>query len=355
MLASMTMLARPEILSLFTTRRCTAACDHCAIGGNPRATGEIPVSRLHGLIDEAKRVPSLRRIAFTGGECFLLGRDLDALIAHAHALGFETRVITNGYWAVNERAARDRAAALRAAGLDEMMLSTGTFHQQFVPVERIVHAARATAAAGIPVLISVEACDQSSFDAASLDDALAPLIAEQMVRISHAPWITDAGGRGSAELSHARVRELGLSTANERCAQVLTVVSVTPNQTLTACCGFPMEELPALRIGSVAERPLDEVLAGAPNDVFKMWLHVAGPAGIAEFVSRHIPGYELPEYASVCEACAALQRDPRAMAVVVEHAVDVIESIASQFVAFQRRPEPDPFTSPTTERRSQWT
>jgi hypothetical protein len=339
MLASTMTLARPQILSLFTTRRCTAACDHCAIGGSPRATGAIPVARLHGLIDEAARVPSLRRIAFTGRECFLLGCNLDALIAHARQLGFETRVVTNGYWAVNERAARDRAAALRAAGLDEMMLSTGTFHQEFVPVERVVNAARATAAAGIPVLISVEECDQSSFDAALLYDDLAPLIAEQMVRISHAPWIADAGGRGTTELSHVRARETGLSNAGERCPQILTVLSVTPNQTVTACCGFPMEELPALRIGSVADRPLDEVLAGAPNDLFKMWLHVAGPAGIAEFVSRHIPGYELPAYASVCEACVGLQRDARAMAVVAEHAVDVIESITSQFVAFQTSPQ----------------
>ena len=334
-MAPMATLARPEVLSLFTTRRCTAACDHCAIGGSPRAIGGIPVPRLHALIDEAARVPTLRRIAFTGGECFLLGRDLDALIAHAHELGFETRVITNGYWAVNERAARDRAAALRAAGLDEMMLSTGSFHQQFVPVRRVVDAARATAAAGIPVLISVEECDQSTFDAALLYDDLAPLIAEQMVRISHAPWITDAGGRGTTELSHVRAHEYGLSNAGERCPQVLTVLSVTPNQTVTACCGFPMEELPALRIGSAADRALDDILAGAPNDLFKMWLHVAGPAGIAEFVSRHIPGYALPAYASVCEACAALQRDPRAMAVVAEHAVDVMESITSQFVALQ--------------------
>ena len=346
----MTALARPEILALFTTRRCTAACDHCAIGAGPRATGAIPVPRLHGLIDEAKRVPSLRRIVFTGGECFLLGRELDALIAHAHELGFETRVITNGYWAVNERAARERAAALRTAGLDEMMLSTGTFHQQFVPVERVVNAARATAVAGIPVLISVEECDQSSFDASVLDERLAPLIAEQMVRISHAPWITDAGGRGATELSHERAREHGLSNAGERCPQILTVVSVTPNQMLTACCGFPMEELPALRIGSVADRTLDDVLAGAPNDLFKMWLHVVGPAGIADFVSRYIPGYRLPAYASVCEACVGLQRDARAMAVVSDHAVDVVASVTSRFVALQRRPEPAASSSRITQR-----
>ncbi|MBV9408392.1 MAG: radical SAM protein, partial [Candidatus Eremiobacteraeota bacterium] len=139
------MFVRPRILSILTTRRCTAACDHCCIGASPRATGAIPVPRIHGLIDEAAKIPTIDRIVFTGGECFLLGEDLDRLIRHAHLTGFETRVVTNGYWAVNERAAAQRASALFAAGLDEMMLSTGTFHQQFVPVERIIAAARAVA------------------------------------------------------------------------------------------------------------------------------------------------------------------------------------------------------------------
>ena len=329
------MFARPMVLSLFTTRRCTAACDHCAIGGSPRATGAIPVPRMHGLIDEAHRVASIRRIVFTGGECFLLGGDLDALVGHAHELGFETRVITNGYWAVNETAARRRAALIRSAGLDEMMVSTGTFHQRFVPVERVVHAARAAASAGIRVLISVEECDQSSFDATILHQRLAPLVAEGMVRIDRAPWITDAGGRGTTELSHERAMAQGLSNGEQRCAQILTVVSVTPNQMLTACCGFPMEELPALQIGSVAERTLDDVLGGAPDDLFKMWLHVAGPAGIAEFIARHLPGYRLPVSASICEACVALQRDPVAMGVLGEHAAEMAQSVAAQFVTLQ--------------------
>ncbi|MEA2663408.1 MAG: hypothetical protein QOI11_352, partial [Candidatus Eremiobacteraeota bacterium] len=113
------MLAAPRMLSILTTRRCTARCDHCCVGASPRATAAIPVPRIHRLIDEAKRIPSLERIAFTGGECFLLGPDLDALIAHAHRLELVTRTITNGYWAVNERAARTRVGALRDAGLDE--------------------------------------------------------------------------------------------------------------------------------------------------------------------------------------------------------------------------------------------
>ena len=334
------MFVQPRVLSILTTRRCTAQCDHCCVGASPRATGAIPIERIHGLIDEARRIPSMERIVFTGGECFLLGADLVALVAHAHSLGFETRAITNGYWAVNAKAACERTAALRQAGLDEMMLSTGTFHQRFVPVERIANAARAAVMAGILTLVSIEECDQSTFDAAPLTSALEPFIAEGMVRLSHTPWIPDAGGRGSAQLTHRRAHDMGIANGDARCAQILTIVSVTPDGILTACCGFPMEELTALRIGSVAERALDEVLRDTPNDLFKMWLHVEGPAGIAKFVARHVPGYQLPAFASVCEACVHVQRDARAMAVVAEHGADVVQRIAERFVALQRHTAP---------------
>ena len=330
------MFAYPRVLSLLTTRRCTAACDHCCIGASPKATAAIPVQRMHGLINEAKRVPSIARIVFTGGECFLLGRELDALIAHAHELEFQTRAITNAYWAVNERAATARAARLRTAGLDEIMLSTGTFHQRFVPVERVIHAARAAAAAGIPVRISIEQCDQSDFDDGVLAEALRAEIDERTVYLAREPWIVDAGGRGKAELSHDRLRasDAGYEQSG-RCAQILTIISVTPDQMLTACCGFPLEELPALRIGSVADRALDELLAREPNDLLQMWLHVAGPAGVAEFVARHVPGYRLPAFASICQACVALQRDDVALNVIAAHGGNVAQAVATEFLRLQ--------------------
>jgi hypothetical protein len=294
------------------------------------------VERLHRLIDEATRVPSFERIVFTGGECFLLGDDLDALIAHASATRFQTRAISNGYWAVSERAAAARAVALRDAGLDEIMFSTGTFHQRFVRVDRLLNAARATASAGIATRISVESCDQSAFDRSVLDDKLADLVAAGTLRIVDDPWIVDAGGRGKTALTHDAFLA-GRDAAAGRCAQIFTIVSVTPQQILTACCGFPHEELPALRLGSVVDRTLDEVIREAPNALFKMWLHVAGPAGIARFVAQYIPGYQLPAFASICEACVALQRDSRAMKILAEHAADAIGPVGMQFIHLQTR------------------
>lgn len=333
------MFVQPRNLSILTTRRCPAACDHCSVGAGPRETVAIPIDRIHRLIDEARRIPSIERIGFSGGECFLLGRDLDDLVAHAADLGFITRVITNGYWAVNDRAARERIAAIRARGLNEMMLSTGTFHQLFVPVGRVIAAARAAVNAGIVTRVSIEACDQSAFDEATLCTELADLVAAGSLVLARDPWIPDAGGRGATELSHERyLAEVGSYTVG-RCAQILDVLSVTSDQQLMACCGFPSEQLPALRIGSVADRPLDEMLGSTPDELLKKWLHVSGPAGIAAFVAHHLPGYALPTSASICQACVALQRDGRAMRVISDHAADVAQLVDDAFVRLQLDPQ----------------
>jgi hypothetical protein len=342
------MFIRPRVLAIFVTRRCTAQCDHCGIGAGPRAVGTLSVRRIHDLLAEARDVPTIRRIVFTGGEPFLLGRELDRLIAVAHGYGFATRVITNGYWATNPRAAVARTRSLKAAGLDEIMLSTGSFHEAFVPARRVVAAARALTEAGIPTRVAIEDCDQSRFDDGALKRELGAALENGLLAIARDPWITDAGGRGSAKISHERRRAAQGIDIDGGCSSMMTTISVTPDQMLMACCGFPLEQLPGLRIGSIADRALSDVLRDAPDDGLKMFLHVAGPSGIADFVSRYDPGYALPgNPISICEACTALQRDARAMRIAAKNFPDVAQSVTARFVALQNSFElPPPLNFP---------
>ena len=87
----------PHTLSIITTHQCTAACEHCCFTCTPYVTKAIPHERLDSLIDEATEIPTIKIVVFTGGECFLLGRKLDDLIARANSHGLITRVVTNGY------------------------------------------------------------------------------------------------------------------------------------------------------------------------------------------------------------------------------------------------------------------
>jgi len=325
------MLIRPRVLTLITTRRCTAQCDHCCVGAGPRASGVIPIPRLHGLIEEARRVPSIECVVFTGGECFLLGDHLDELVGRASGLGLRTRVVTNGYWAKSDGAAAERVAALRRYGLTEMMLSTGTFHQRFVPLERVITAARVAAQAGIVTRISVEACDQSTCDEGRVRTELADHIERGVVVLGHDPWIPDAGQRGNTVITHEQWIQAA-DRLDGPCPQILNVIAVSPEQQLISCCGYPLEQLPELRIGSVADKSLDDVLRSAHNHLLKIWIHVAGPRAISDFVAQYVPGYALPPAASICQSCTALQRDPIAMRTIAQHSAAIAETVIKQFI-----------------------
>jgi hypothetical protein len=327
------MYARPRILSLITTHRCTAACDHCCFGCSPKVTKAIPVPRLHALIDEAAAIPSFQMVGFTGGECFLLGKHLDALVARATGHGLRTRVVTNGYWAVTPLAARRRVETLRAAGLAEVHLSTGMFHERFVPVERVLDAARAAADAGLFTTVWVEECEGSTFDGGRVRAALDDLVRKRRAYVGAQPWIENADGIGTARLEHDPSRSRFLDENKTGCPSILDVLSVTPDQTLIACCGFTMESIPELHLGSVAERTLAEVLDDAPNELLKYWIHVEGPERILEFVQRFEPEYRLPvESPSMCQTCLHLHRDATVRRVLADHADAIpVQAIMAAF------------------------
>ena len=107
------MLIQPHILSLITTHRCTAACDHCCFSCHPERDEHVPVPNLHKYIEQAAEVDSIKVVAFTGGECFLLGKDLDELVNTASRNRLRSRFVSNGYWASSPREASKNVARLK--------------------------------------------------------------------------------------------------------------------------------------------------------------------------------------------------------------------------------------------------
>ena len=71
----------------------------------------------------------------------LLGDDLVEAVGFASRLKIKTRCVTNGFWAKSEHAGRRILTELKKAGLNELNISTGDFHQRYVPEETIINAA----------------------------------------------------------------------------------------------------------------------------------------------------------------------------------------------------------------------
>jgi hypothetical protein len=258
----------------------------------------------------------MRVIAFTGGECFLLGEELDSLIAHAKSYGLATCCVTNGYWASSRQTAERRIGRLAQAGLEEIRFSTGTFHAQHVPVERVVNGACASVRAGLKTRVFIENPNEQEFDISSLvqDSEMERFISRRQIKINRSVWIQNGG---TGKLSRRSDRSRLAPIRRRGCSTVLQALAVTPNEILAACCGLPLEKLPELHLGSVKNATLGKRIQEAPDDFLKMWIRVAGPQRIWEFVRRHVPGYDLPlRAAHPCEMCLQLYRDEKAQQII---------------------------------------
>jgi radical SAM protein with 4Fe4S-binding SPASM domain len=133
-----------------STLRCNLECRHC--GSDCRrdassAAGELPADRLRQELSAiaARYDPSQITFAIIGGEP-LIRRDIDAVGAHAAALGFAWGVTTNAMLLKPARLASLKAAGLRTISVsldgleaehDALRRCPGAFHRVVAAIERL--------------------------------------------------------------------------------------------------------------------------------------------------------------------------------------------------------------------------
>ncbi|MEF3303410.1 radical SAM protein [Paenibacillus sp. GYB003] len=329
---------QPSILTVLATYKCTAACKECCFECSPQVQGRIPLDRILGYIEEAcDTVPTLRLVVFSGGECFLLGKDLDAAVACASRRGKLTRTVTNGYWAHSPEAARKRIGALKEAGLGELNISTGDDHQEFVPFERVVNGAIAGAELGLTTLIVVEGFENSRF---TIYDALAhPRLKSfrethpnghllQIMRNIWMPFHQERELRHTDEIYRKpeRIPLLG------GCDNVLHNMVVTPDEHLASCCGLTMEHIPEMKLGKLGEHSIAELVSRGLDDFLKRWIWLDGPDAVLWFARQKDPRVPYPEKnVHPCEACAQFYLNPLAREAVRDHWREIADDVLLRY------------------------
>ncbi len=115
-------------LHVLLTFRCLYQCQHCFLFSNPDNKSTFTREFLRETIAEARKLPAMEKIIFEGGEPFLYYPLLLEGLKEANSSGFETGVVTNGYWANSLEDVETWLKPLGAAGLASLSISTGYFH-----------------------------------------------------------------------------------------------------------------------------------------------------------------------------------------------------------------------------------
>jgi molybdenum cofactor biosynthesis enzyme MoaA len=129
-------------IGLLVTYQCNIECKHCGLSCSPQNDEWMSMDEMKNIAVQASGL-GVTCIALTGGE--------PTLIKHEHLCNYfrfikkETsisniRIVTNGHWAKSYDKAYSILKEWKDAGLDELNVSCGEFHQEFVPIENIGHA-----------------------------------------------------------------------------------------------------------------------------------------------------------------------------------------------------------------------
>jgi hypothetical protein len=339
----------PHTLTLLPTYKCTAACAQCCFQSNPRIKHRVAQHRLLDYIDQAAKIDSIRLVCFSGGEAFMLNDDLVELVERCASHGFLTRIVTNGYWATSDRAARRRLAPLVEAGLNEINFSTGDDHVTFVPIERVLCGLDVSLRHGLGLALMIEArafrrvTRATVLTAAAARPELRSALASGRIGIIESPWMEFAAdGNGVAQPSAALVNRGNIHLRGP-CTSVLTTAVVTPSEHLGMCCGLPRETIPDLDAGDLQRHPMRELLDRAAYDFLKIWLFVEGPERVLAWAASKDPSIEWEDrYAHNCDACRAMYHDERVMRVIEQHYDEKYADILFKYALYQggRRPVP---------------
>lgn len=262
------------------TYRCSAACAHCFVWGDPSHRGAIPRHDVRRYLDEAKEMATITGIFIEGGEVFTEYDDLKWFIGQCSERGWDVSIVSNGFWAKSEEIARTRLQPLIDAGLTGMSLSTDEFHQPFVPVERVEIAARVAEELGISVGRMGTASDKVMYRGRAAD-RLAPDVED-----GRAAWqtFTECKREKLAEPKRVHLDKYGM---------------------LHLCQGLAMD--------TARDKPLAEAIEGYdPNShpIVRLLLD-GGPARLAQAAQTHgfVPR---DDYADECHLCYEARKHLRA-------------------------------------------
>lgn len=138
-------------IHILLTYGCTFECDHCFLYCSPHSAGTFTGDQIADILDQAKEIESVEWIYFEGGEPFLSYDLMVEGLGLARNMGFETGVVTNGYWATSEENAEVLLQPLVELGVADLSMSDDSFHGGGNEAPRVKAAIAAADKLGLPV------------------------------------------------------------------------------------------------------------------------------------------------------------------------------------------------------------
>ncbi len=111
----------------------------------------MTMKQINELLDEAKRLGTVKWIWFEGGEPFLYYQIMLKGLRKAAEMGFKIGALSNAYWATCIEDALEWLRPLAKIGVASLGLSSDPYHGEDIEAERVKNGVEAAIRLGIPV------------------------------------------------------------------------------------------------------------------------------------------------------------------------------------------------------------
>lgn len=319
--------AEPESVTLLPTYRCNAACRECCSESHPGIKHRMSREDLLSLIRRIQaELPRVRYVVLSGGEVTLLKKDLLDALSLLTELGLRSRIVTNGHWARTDSDAQRWVEDFVRAGLNELNLSTGDEHLEWVPVESVARAALHATQSQLLTVVTIEGSEDAKFRMEQFRELpyVRRILSDERLR----EWLIPITNVWMPFHVNSGIRNEVAVSESGGCDNIFNNFVVNPYGNLMSCCGLTMEYIPEMKVGHISDPlPLQQVYSSQFDDLLKLWIWLDGTQVIYD-LALHRSGQNLPAASPHgCAICAQIYRDPRLRSVVRDLVVENAEQI----------------------------
>jgi MoaA/NifB/PqqE/SkfB family radical SAM enzyme len=297
-------------IEIVITSRCNIGCRHCIYDCKPFNKDKLSKSVITDLIRQAAVLDSVKSVVFTGGEAFLEYSSLVEGISLCEECGLESSVVTNGFWALDSHIARQKLIGLK--GLKTLNVSTDSFHQEFVPANRIRNIIESCHELGIRCGVRVSYLNDQVSEIGMIKEQLKGL--EGLYTISAMP----VAPFGRAATLKDKCQTYAYETNGVPCCGADDPV-IDANGDVKFCPGglFSHPGNSLIKVGNIYDETLGKIKKSIDLNPIVHMLRLRGPSGLVQLVKnqavkdeiQYLPP-QIEEVRDLCSLCKHIITNP---------------------------------------------
>lgn len=280
------------------TQKCNAQCAHCCFGCLPDSVNYLTNPEIEKIIHYAESHEDVKVISLTGGEALLQKAEVLNITKRLSSVGKEVTLISNGFWATNDRTTRRILTELTEAGLTYLTISFDDYHAKYIPVENIRRLLTISKEFEMEVAMNMVA-DKTNQGIGLLEQLGESIFGIQITVVPASP-VGRAKGINSDDLYFKAITDLDLS-----CPATGWEFVVHHDGYIYPCCSPSVFES-ELRLGNIADASIESLEKKFYSNIL---LYILKEEGLNWFIEKmHLDMSDMT-FVSTCEICKYIFSD----------------------------------------------